>query len=690
MIVIDPYLSAELTNARRRRARVSGGGTAAIPAPFQSVNADGWSVTYASPVVSSPEEFTVSRQGYVGTTPTTISENLFCTTRVRQVYPNQASLTADRVALSDYIYSTDTIPLVTNNSAEASPKPVANWALPDRTVIGDTLVAEVVAFHRNARDLEQVAAVEFTATDGSNSVSQIVTTSVISGRANDQFPVIVYRCSLDVSGLSNPATITLNAKVYPHIGGASSVLDSASSSVAREFSPRTYLRNTSLATSPQYVYVTTSGNDTTGVVSTNPATAEATPCLTIAGAIARINTVVGDSSGAIIRLGSGTFTLNGSFPAKVQGAGELIITRDPNVSKANAICAFGTVAARMYLNASGGSALRFKDLTISRTGTSTIGGEAASQIQIVMEDCDFNNGGHNATMLANSHLYLVGTSVTNTALGLFNPATFEIRMLRGVTCPNVTSLEHWLILGCSFVGTAITPLRGTRTHSGAINAFSRFTGLSSTGSGFSFAGNESVTGVAFVQNIVEYISATGATAIRFSGDGATGGNIHAIVHHNTFAGFFLNGRGNLFYEDGATPRTSKLMSVRGNIHVQINTKGDVFVSNGTRVGNWAYLYGVGCEGEFSQFIDADSGGLGSAFAQAYPGLNASIGTSSSVRNDPLFVDYEGTTSGPTAGAGGGNYALQSGSPAKDRAKACIRFDAAGVERSLTTSAGAYQ
>ena len=112
------------------------------------------------------------------------------------------------------------------------------------------------------------------------------------------------------------------------------------------------------------------------------------------------------------------------------------------------------------------------------------------------------------------------------------------------------------------------------------------------------------------------------------------------MHHNTIAGFHNTGRCNLFYDEGPTARTNKLHSFIGNIHVAINTKGDVFrganeagADASSRLGNWAYLYGVGCRGEFSQFIDASSGGIGTSFAQDYPGLDASIGTSATTRNE---------------------------------------------------------
>ena len=133
------------------------------------------------------------------------------------------------------------------------------------------------------------------------------------------------------------------------------------------------------------------------------------------------------------------------------------------------------------------------------------------------------------------------------------------------------------------------------------------------------------------------------------------------------------------------------MSCKGNIWVQINTKGDVFQADGARIGNWAFENGVGCEGEFSQFIDADNGGIGSGFAQDFPGLRASIGTSNSVRNNPLFIDDEATSSGPTVGLGGGNYRLGSGSPADNRVSPVLRFDLDGNARSASlATSGAYE
>lgn len=673
----------------RPRASSGGGGGAAVP--FQSVNSDGWSTTYASPVVASPEPFMASRQGYVGITPTTIPETMYCTTRVP--LPATSTLSANRVALSDYIYSTDTIAGAANNSPEISPKPVANWALPDRTVIGNTLVAEVVAFHRNARDREQVAAVEFIATDGTTTVSQVVTQSVISGRAGDRLPVIVYRSSLDVSTLANPATITLNAKVYPHIGGAASVLDSAASSVAREFSPRFYRRDTALAAAPVFAYVNaTTGNDTTGAVSATAALAEASPCQTIAGAINRLVAVNGRVDGCVIRCMAGTHVLStGAIAAtRTQDYAQLVVTRDPVAPRATVTVTFGAAGIRYRLGAAGGW-LTISDVTLQRTGVTGQTGEATSPLRLIYEDCTLDNASFDASLFGgNCDGGFIGCDISNLTSSPLNAGVREIRILRGNTGTPSASVEGWLAIGNLFTNMGNSFTTGTRSASGSIVAYNRISGMSSTGGAVSLAGSVDVIGAAVVQNVFEYTSATAGPAVRVSADSAAGNTSHIIIHSNTYAGFFINGRDNDFYDDGPTARTHKLMSAKGNIHVQMNTKGSRFMVNAARTGNEAFDMGVGCQGQFTQFIDANSGGLGSTFAQWYPGMGANFGTSATVRNDPLFVVYAGTTSGPTAGAGGGNYALQAGSPAKGIAQAVLRFDAAGATRTAITSAGAYQ
>jgi hypothetical protein len=84
---------------------------------------------------------------------------------------------------------------------------------------------------------------------------------------------------------------------------------------------------------------------------------------------------------------------------------------------------------------------------------------------------------------------------------------------------------------------------------------------------------------------------------------------------------------------------------------------------------------------------------GGSFRQAYFGLKANIGTSNTVRNDPLYTARGGKTATGAGGASAGNgtYTLQAGSPARNRvADPVLRFDLAGTARpAASDAAGAY-
>jgi len=150
---------------------MSGGRAAAAPTSdpgITDVSSLGWDVNFTSPPtmdpVGAPKYLYAIRQGYnTSGGATSFTDTLILTQRIRQAYPNHASLDASRVALTDYVYSTDTVTNVTNNSAETSPKPIANWVTPHRAVVGNSISVEIVAAHRNARSGVQVACVVFRA-----------------------------------------------------------------------------------------------------------------------------------------------------------------------------------------------------------------------------------------------------------------------------------------------------------------------------------------------------------------------------------------------------------------------------------------------------------------------------------------------------------------------------------------------
>lgn len=705
-----------------------GGGSAPvpIPAPFASVNGSGaydsWSAEYAAtPSVPSPVAFTASRQGYDASgNTTTYLDTLYVTTRVRQPFPNQASNSALTTALSDYIYSTDTPSgSVVNNATLTSPKPVANWVTPARRLVGNTIggntvPVEIVAFHRNARAGKEVACVIFRITDGTNTVSATVSTPEVSVYPGDLNSVIVYKLpATDISSL-NTGLITVNAEVYPWIGAAASVLNSTASSVGREFSPRYFHKDATKFATPDIMYVSTTGNDATAQVNNS-----SLPALTITGAINRMRT---GSTGApwstattqIRILTAGTYALATSPSGTSNGFGAgLVITRDPGVSKASAVVQFGAG----YQPALDGSlpgavttaALIITDVATIRTGGAlNIARGSTARLEVQCDNVTMDLNATGAALVNNSDLYFYGVEITNNGTGNFGAsASGQQRIWRGVsiTTPGTTT-EAWLHVGCRIVAnnSSFTTASG-QTQNGQILAFNRY--LTIGNASFWSINTAVTTGAAIVQNVFEYTTATQGNAFAVSHDAQTNNTVHVIFHNNTFAGFVQNGRTNLFYDDGGTPRSNTLMSVRGNIFTQINTKSDVYrgVNEGnpegftpgspsTRIGNWGFMYGVGAFDNYTQYIDASNGGLGTSFAMAYAGYGSSIGTSNTTpaMATTNWTDYKAATTGPSAGAGQGTYTLTSGSApvAGIVDDACLSHDLAGTARTTTgDDAGAY-
>lgn len=691
---------------------------------LSSVDAAGWSAQYSGTPptfdpVNSPETVSVSRAGYDATAgATTHTESVTLTKRQRQLYPNQATPTANGVALSTYIYSTDTISGVTNNSTKASPKPIAAWVTPDRQLVSGTIggsacPVEVVAFHRNARSGKQVAAVKFLITDGTNTVTATVATPTVStagtGSAWDKNALSVYALpATDISSLS-AGMVTVNAEVYPWIGDSASVNESADNgSARREFTARYFLKR---ATGPIYGYVSSSGNDSTGIWHSTAATAAATPFLTILGAFNAINAArntaeTGDKAdGLELRLTSGSWSIANTTANRTQNVAALTITRDPSVAKSAAILDLGAAwrpkLATGFTSPLATGCLQIRDLTLDRSAsTGSITGESTGsvKIEVIFDNVDLDLSGFSGA-LTNATLaddYHYGTVFTSNLAGNSNlgQSTNQHRIFRGIQVNAATySMEGWVCVGSTI--TAGIGFGFADATKGGIFASNKFLNPSSANAVINIATAadvDTITGFVFAQNLVESIHTTTSTAAL--GVAQNKGNTsHCLIYGNTFTGYGGLGRANLFYSgfaNGGVDQEHDLFAVKGNIFVQLNCKGDVYGTNTTFDGALAFDHGVDCEGNFTQFNTASP----ATENQYYPGLRSNIGSSSTTRNDPLFTSYAGTGGSggtPSAGAGGGDYTLQSTSPAKQLlGSALLSHDFAGTARPASSdTAGAY-
>lgn len=695
-----------------------------IAAPFTAIAADGWQATVASPIDLSLEPFSIRRAGYNSSAiETTLTETGLLTKRVRQVFPNEELLTADQVALNEYIMAADTVIGATNSSALVSPKPVAAWVMPARQFVAGSVAWEIVAFHWAARDGKQVACVRVRGNDGTTQTAwQVVSTTAISTLCEDRNPVEVYAGTLDVSALAD-GLIWLEAEVYPHVGTAASVLSTADTAAEEDFSPRYYLKETVRAT--PYAYVSTTGNDGTGVWSATPATAKASPFATWVGAFNAIyaagSTAVtaNIADGCRIRMMAGTHVLTSPSAAlkRPQLAAAVTTERDPDSARSACIVTFGLAAFRPNVGiAADGlapsllapldeAAFQFFDITINRTGAqaiqSTSSGGILADLHVIFHNVVFDNASQTLSWLSStaSSDAAYGLEVTNIAGNAVLAGVSQRRMWRGlkVDLVDLRAMNGYRIIGSELDRFASVTLLDAQK--GTILCSTKFLrqkfpyNINTASAGQTFAG------IAVVQNLFEFIGAlTGGVAqpaLAISAN--TGSTSHTVIHHNTITGYANEGRANLFYDNFSNlgNQVHPFASVKGNLFSQPNLKGDWFNSDAADTGNFAVHHGVGHAGNFAQFhanVTADE-----SESWAYFGVGSLINTgagSDQTRNDPLFTDYEGTTGTAgtaTVGVGDGTYTLQGGSPARDILSGpLLGFDLAGAARGTgTQDAGAY-
>lgn len=704
----------EATNITFRVTAIGAGGTtqatsaavgpvAAAAVPITVVAADGWQATATTPTdPPTLQSIDVTRQGFDATgSATTIADTVYLTKRVRQVHPNEASFTTDQVALSDRIMAADTISGVTNNSTLVSPKPIAAWVMADRLTVGDTVDWEIAAFHYFARAGKQVACVKVRANDGTTQTAwQTVSSTTLSTRYDDAVSPEVYAGTLDISGLADGGLIWLEAEVYPHFGTSASVLKSEDVQTAGvtnqyEFARRYFLRDTALAAAPPYAYVSSTGNDGTGVISTTAATAEASPFLTVQGALVAARTALGTTNGDFDNLHirvMNTVSL-GTVPFNTywQDIGAVIVERDPNASRATAIVDMTATFRPRFINHSTAlteGSLIFRDVSLQYGAAAQFNGETANHLYVQFIDCDWDLESRAGSIRTNAHFGFFGGNWSNYNQNFAFATTTFIRCTRGVTANLDGDLtQQYVMVGCQFSNSRSSDIADP-AKDGLIVYNNIFLSPAATYSPVLIHGNVSggnLGSFAVVQNLVEFTGTTSAPAIKISSDSALGNVVNGVMHHNTCTGDEAYGRWNLLYDEHPSVlRTHTFFSCKGNLGPQLNTKGDDFINDATRTGNFAFEHGVGCAGNFTEDVAAG----GEDFRQAYGGVGSVI-----AGGDPLYTNDQSTVaSGPVAGSGGGTYTLGGSSPARDIfSEYLLGRDIAGNARATTGTidAGAY-
>lgn len=346
----------------------------------------------ATPKVS----FNVTRQGYDASgNTTTVAESVFATQTIKNSYPNDATIQETQVSsdvvtnlsVSSEIYQGDTIgsgnvlsgaytglvaaPLsITNNSNLSYPKVIADWALVPKREWTSDLVLEVVAYHKHGRNGRGVAAVIITGFDGTNTVTKTCTYVKSSDNLG------VYQATFNTSEFISGNDVTFNFVAYPWVGDSGATLDTSGGTFPSVTQTCGQVYRNGAISNLKYAYVLTTGNDGTGAVQNDRATAKTTPYLTIAAAMAGMFAAKNDLSQCVLYVGAGTF----NWPsANITGAtrnapnGWYVVEGDPDDANPKANCIIQTVGAtyvQVFNNGAGTmSWLQMKNLTVNIIAT---------------------------------------------------------------------------------------------------------------------------------------------------------------------------------------------------------------------------------------------------------------------------------------------------------------------------------
>lgn len=657
-------------------------------------NADGWSAT--TQALSSlkflpdtvPQSIPRTCSGYDASgNATTYADSIIVTKSVRFAYPSQAVLNPSRVAMSDYFYSVCSSLGVTNNSTIVAPRPIAGWvhAGDRQTFYGSTAHTEFTVASITARNQAPIAYASCTVSDGTHTNTVAAVGPVKLTSTTDVTPVQGYTCDNDISTIT-AGQFTVNAKLYPWIGGSASILDT-SIAASRIMAPQTFTKSTG---SRYFAYANTAtGVDASCVASQTAATALALPCLTYVGAVNKCKTTASDTGNCTIRLTWGQTFVNAAATTASAATSEMIIEADPAGSGTAPILQFGAASTNMNEKY-----VRLRNISLARLGAFQITVTSGGQIALENIAYDASNGSSAISFAASGGVFINGMTPTNALANTLGyiPTTQNLILSRGILMtPGDTTARNiapGVIVGSKFTTTSVTVSGGTWTVPIFIG-FSQFlrggvdvSALQTLD--FNVSAVSNWADIAIVQSMFEYAGAGASpnAMIRICADPAQGCNMsNVLIDGVTMAGAYNAGRFNGPYDNNSntTVRVHFNFVIRNSILVQENMKGDPFVATSggdptdapLHTGNFPQYYGTGWHDNWYLYADAaghcPEGNFNWTFSQIYPGLHTRFSCSSTVPLDPLFTapastTYNGTVY--TVGAGNGDYTLQAGSTAK--------------------------
>lgn len=589
--------------------------------------------------------FTVTSPGYdTSGNATTVTRTIYGTKEVRKAYPSEAQSDESasggtvtlKVALSDFIYSGDTSITVdiasgfytqaatpngsvndlavTNSSTLAYPKTIGHFVVEQRRPVNGTQNIEVFAAQKFAQNSKPVAFVSVTATGAtSGHVETGSATAMTLSSRGDNIPVYSIPLNLSIAaGFTRGELVNINFTAYPWVGDSSSKLDSTVDAGAT-IEKLGQLKWTIMDKMISVVDLST-GNDTTCVASLVQGTADASPCLTISGALTKIaaqnNTLytLNRVDGGEVQLKAGTYK-TGKYSTQAVTNGYFTLTPHSSSNRAGVI--FDGYVTSQYQYAY----QRYYNVTFNRAASGFIVFAANTNV-LVMESVNFidaHTGGWYSGD-TNTNIEFLDNTVTNSK---FSPGGNDghSRLNRNNTYTNPTGTSQ--IVGNA---SAVIGLKGTGSASdiwtqladGESNVLIAYTNWTSKTDGYFILGspgNQSLSNMAIINNLVERIGVS-ATPLSEISDAPTISNI--ILWYNTYSGQRFNHE-----NDISAPYVNRTLTNWSGKFNLFNSRGDhradIFDTDTTMVGSWSIGYSIGWLGNHNEAIaysgDQDFWGL---------------------------------------------------------------------------------
>lgn len=641
---------------------------------ISAIAAEGWTAQAATPATAIGVSIPVLRAGYDALgNAVTVADEIKITTRLREAYPAQATLTADKVVLSDFIYAGDTIAGVTNMSTRPAPKPIAAWLNRDLEICkASTFTARLAVAHAHARAGRPVAAVRFRASDGATAVEALVSSMSATSHSASGLSVPHFAGVLDFSGFANGAAITIDAVIYPWIGTTFTLSTDADAYPSPNLTTLRVLNDRSGAYGTAYAYVDATLGTASGVASATAATAAAAPFQTMAQAAAAIrafnNTTYGRNytDAGVIRLLAGVHAVSASmgsasptldWPLTIEaaeaGARETTFVTDTGASTQTSIPAKAV----------------FRNLTFRRSVTGNIIGidNAAANLSytnmMAFEGCVFDANGagtYAGWIYRTGRGYFIDcTQISDCGqaaiTGVVNKA------VRAIGCNGafVSGATSFGALGC-IAPTMAAPITGLAATTGRVATNGPLWGWSHLTQAINaqrVVGQTTATaerGIGLVGCVFEQLSGDTGPAVYVSADSSVTVQQNILFQCCTVAG----SRTNWLYQDTGTATVAKSGFMRFVVQEYRNTKCDVFGANANLIGNWPAVFNVGSRANCARL--GDNGGNAVTGTGNWLGEVTAAGDVYGSVASPVVANWANDQSFFGGNAGGGNYTPGSG------------------------------